>query len=203
MKETSPRAAPKAHAAAPAFGTYNDLLIAVRAENVQKAENFANMEINKITNWAKENSFNEQKSKVMLATRRKRREITEVNIYLNFKPPQHFKSIKYLGITVDNKLSFREHIISTTNKCTTLIHTLAKSVKLNWGLKQEVLNTIYKGAILPLMLYGALVLVRAMEKNCNRTLYSRVQWLMNIKITKVHCTTSNDALCILTGNAPV
>ena len=78
MKETSPRAAPKAHAAAPAFGTYNDLLIAVRAENVQKAENFANMEINKITNWAKENRiiFNEQKSKVMLATRRKRREIT-------------------------------------------------------------------------------------------------------------------------------
>ena len=85
----------------------------------------------------------------------------------------------------------------------TLIHTLAKSAKLNWGLKQEALNTIYKGAILPLMLFGAPVWVRAMEKNCNRTLYSRVQWLMNIKIAKAYCTTSNDALCILTGNAPV
>jgi len=42
-----------------------------------------------------------------------------------------------------------------------------------------------------------------MEKNCNRTLYSRVQRLMNIKIAKAYRTTSNDALCILTGNAPV
>ena len=80
---------------------------------------------------------------------------------------------------------------------------IAKSAKLNWGLKQEALNTICKGAILPIMLYGAPVWVRAMEKNCNRTLYSRVQRLMNIKIDKTIRTTFNDALYILTGNAPV
>ena len=110
-----------------------DLLIAVRAKNVQEAENFANIEIGKITNWAKENkiTFNEQKSKVMLVTRRKGRERTEVNIYLNTKPLEEVKSIKYLGITIDNKMNFREHIISATQKCTTLIHTLEKSAKLN------------------------------------------------------------------------
>jgi len=42
-----------------------------------------------------------------------------------------------------------------------------------------------------------------MEKNCNRTLYSRIQRVMNIKITKAYSTTSNDAVYILTGNAPV
>jgi len=184
----------------------DDLIIAVRAGNVQEAENFANIEMNKITNWARENkiTFNEQKFNVMLATRRKREEITEVNVYLNSnKQLQQAKNIKYLGITTDTKLNFREHIISTTNKCTQLINTLAKSAKLNWGLKQEALNTIHKGAILPLLLYGAPVWVRAMEKNCNRTLYSRVQGVMNIKIAKAYCTTSNDALYILTGNAPV
>jgi len=55
----------------------------------------------------------------MLATRRKRREITEVNIYLYYKPLQQVKNIRYFGITIDNKLRFREHIISTTNKCIT------------------------------------------------------------------------------------
>ena len=53
------------------------------------------------------------------------------------------------------------------------------------------------------MLYGAPVWVRAMEKNCNRTLYSSVQRVMNIKTAKANCTTSNDAFYILTGNAPV
>jgi len=42
----------------------------------------------------------------MLATRRQRKEITEVNVYLNSKPLQQAKSIKYLGITLDTKLNF-------------------------------------------------------------------------------------------------
>ena len=56
----------------------DDLLIAVRAENVQEAENFANIEISTITIWARDNkiTFDEQKSNVMVVTRRKRREKT-------------------------------------------------------------------------------------------------------------------------------
>jgi len=41
----------KKHTKAIAFA--DDLLVAIRAENVQVPENFANIEINKITKWAK------------------------------------------------------------------------------------------------------------------------------------------------------
>ena len=46
----------------------DDLLLAVKAETVREAENYADIEIRKITNWAKENkiTLNEQKSKVMV-----------------------------------------------------------------------------------------------------------------------------------------
>ncbi|GFG35110.1 hypothetical protein Cfor_01406, partial [Coptotermes formosanus] len=66
----------------------NDLLIATRAETMREAENLTNIEISKILNWAKDNKiiFNEQKSKVMVITRRKRRENKDVLIYLNNKP---------------------------------------------------------------------------------------------------------------------
>ena len=42
----------------------DDLLIAVRTENVREAENFANIEVNKISKWAEDNkiTFNEHKS---------------------------------------------------------------------------------------------------------------------------------------------
>ena len=80
---------------------------------------------------------------------------------------------------------------------------ISKIAKLNWGLKQEAPNTIYKGDILPLMLYDAPVWGRTMENYCNRTLYSRVQRLTNIAIAKACRTTYSDALCMLTGNAPV
>jgi hypothetical protein len=145
----------------------DDLLIAVKAGNPKEAENFANIEISKIAKWAADNKikFNEQKSKVMLITRRKRREKTDVTIYLNNSPLEQVNSIKYLGVILDSKLNFRQHLISTSKKSTTLIHTLSRSAKLNWGLQQGALNTIYKGAILPLLTYAAPVWIKAIEKN--------------------------------------
>jgi len=60
----------------------DDLVIMIKADSIRKAENIANVEMNKISVWAKENKirFTEQKSKVMLMTRRKRRERKDLEI---------------------------------------------------------------------------------------------------------------------------
>jgi len=135
----------------------DDLVIMIKAESIREAENIANVELSKISAWAKENKirFNEQKSKVMLMTRRNGKERKELEIYLNNKPLLQVHSLKCLGIIFDNKLTFREHITYMAEKCTKLIYALSKSAKLNWGLKHAALKTIYTGEILPLLLYGA------------------------------------------------
>jgi hypothetical protein len=79
-----------------------------------------------------------------------------------------------------------------------------KTAKLSWGLKHEALDTIYKGAILPLMLCGVPVWIGAMAKKCNKILYNRVQRLMNkITIAKAYRTTTGEALRVLTGITPI
>jgi len=47
-----------------------------RADSIREAENIANVEMDKIATWAENDKtrFNEEKSKVMLMTRRKRKE---------------------------------------------------------------------------------------------------------------------------------
>jgi ribonuclease HI len=65
------------------------------------------------------------------------------------------------------------------------------------------LQTIYKGAVLPLLLYGAPVWAEAMRFEYNRIKYVRVQRLMNIKIAKAFRTTSSEALCVLAGTTPI
>jgi hypothetical protein len=66
-----------------------------------------NLEMRKILEWAKKNKlkFNENKSKVMLMSRRRRREIKETEIYLNSNILTHVNSIKYLGIIFESKLT--------------------------------------------------------------------------------------------------
>jgi len=139
----------------------------------------------------------------MVVTRKKRRENKEVSIRLNNKPLGQVNNIKYLGIILDSKLNFREHFMHITGKRNKLIHALAKSANLSWGLNHEALNTIYKGAILPVMLYGAPIWGGAMGKKFKKILYSSVQRHINIRIAKAYRTYTNEALCILTGTTPI
>jgi hypothetical protein len=53
----------------------DDLIILTRGQTVADAENYMNMELRKIQDWAQNNKlkFNKNKSKVMLMSRRKRK----------------------------------------------------------------------------------------------------------------------------------
>jgi hypothetical protein len=113
-----------------------------KAESVTEAENIMNAELSKISTWARENKlqFNEQKSQVMLLTRRKRKENKEIKIYINNRPLTRVNNMEYLGIIFDHKLTFKEHINYMAEKCTKLIFSLSKSAKLNWGLQHAALK---------------------------------------------------------------
>jgi len=54
----------------------DDLIMATSGGSVKAVENYANVELSKINEWAKNNKtrFNDKKSKVMLVSRRKRKQ---------------------------------------------------------------------------------------------------------------------------------
>jgi hypothetical protein len=60
----------------------DDLIILTREETVAETENYMNMELRKIQDWAQNNKmkFNESKSKAMLMSRRKRKKIGDRNL---------------------------------------------------------------------------------------------------------------------------
>ena len=136
-------------------------------------------------------------------TRRKRKEQKEVALYLNNKLILQVHRLKYLGIIFDRKLTFKEKVNYMANMCTKLIFSLSKAAKLKWGLSYKALKTIYLGGILPLLLYGAPVWIKAMEIDSYKAKIIRVQRLIHIKIAKAYRTISNEALCILTGMTPI
>jgi len=139
----------------------------------------------------------------MLVTRRKRREDNRITLCLHYKPLEQVTQMKYLGIILDQKFRFQEHIKYAAERCAELIHTLSRAAKLSWGIRSEAIATIYKGAILPLLTYGAPVWIEAMKYRHNRQTYIRVQRLINLRMARAYRTTSSEALCILTGMTPI
>jgi Cft2 family RNA processing exonuclease len=112
-----------------------------------EAENYMNIELRKIMEWAKNNKlmFNDNKSCTMLMTRRRRKEKKHIEIYVNNTIIKQENKIKYLGIIFNSKLTFRDHINYIEEKCVKLIFSLSKSAKVAWGLKHQALKTIYSG----------------------------------------------------------
>ena len=111
--------------------------------------------------------------------------------------------MKYLGIILDNKFRFNEHIKYTAESCGKLIHILSRAAKMTWGIKHAAMDTIYKGAILPLLTYVSPVWIEATNHEHNRRKYIRVQCLINISMAKAYRTTSSEALCMLTATTPI
>ena len=183
----------------------DDLLIATRGDSVRAVENYANIELSKIEGWSRRNKikFNDKKSKVMLVTRRKRKEDKDITLYLHSKPLEQVRQMKYLGLILDQKFKFQEHIKYTTERCAKLTHNLSRVARLTWGLRYGAIATIYKGAILPLLSYGAPVWIEAMKHQHNRQKLKRVQRLINLRMARAFRTTSGDALCILTAMKPI
>jgi hypothetical protein len=109
----------------------------------------------------------------MLVSRRKRRELRKKKVYLNNKPLEQVIRMKCLGIIKDHKCSFQKHINYAAEMCTKHIYNLSKMAKLSWGIKRAAIKTIYKGAILPLLTYGAPVWIYAMKYEHSRQKYIR------------------------------
>jgi 4-alpha-glucanotransferase len=182
-----------------------DLPVLTRGKCALDAENYANQDLKKIENWARENKmqFNENKSKVLLVTTKTSRDNRTLNVYLNNKCLEQVSELKYLGIYFDSRLSFDRHIDYIVGKCTPITNMLAKSAKLKWSMGHRALNVIYSGAIEPILTYGAPVWEKALTKQRKLRKYQRVQRMMNIKIAKAFRTLSYEASCVLAGVRPI
>jgi len=104
----------------------DDLIVAINGDSVRAVENYSNAEPSKIILWARNNKviFNEKKYKVMLVSGRKRREQRNITVYVNNKPFEQVTRMKYLGIIIDHKFRFQEHINYVAERCAKRIYNL-------------------------------------------------------------------------------
>jgi len=156
------------------------IAIITEGNTPSEAEVFANSDLAKMEKRAKGNKmeFNETKSKAMLISRKRKNENT--NIYLNNRRLEVMKEMKYLGIYFDSRLTFDKHIQNTDDNSTKLIHMLGRSAKLQWGLGHKSLKIIYKGALIPLLTYGAPVWDEFVVKQRNLRMLQRIQRMINM-----------------------
>ena len=87
-----------------------------------------NIELQNLSNWCVANKLqiNPQKSAVIIVTPRLNAPIPLINLSYNNSLISCYNSYKYLGITIDSKLSFKTHIEKITSKISRSVGILNK-----------------------------------------------------------------------------
>ncbi|XP_067134112.1 uncharacterized protein [Centruroides vittatus] len=182
----------------------DDIMVVCSAGSRLRVEEKCNRTLEKIVNWGKRNKlkFNPDKTNAIAFTKCQieRRQPT---IKMNGKVIRCTTQIKYLGITIDNKLLWTPQIEQIKNKVGNLFQEIAKVAKREWGRSGKALIQIYKGVIIPIVTYGAQVWGKRVNLIHTKRKIISLQRKILLRITGAYSTTSNDALCVMAGLLPL
>lgn len=148
-------------------------------------------------------AFNAAKTVYMLFSRRKLNLLDLPPIHVNSTPINPSSSCIYLGLTIDTKLNWREHV---TKKCTCikrLLFIVNKCCRLTWGISREKLITIYKSIFVPKLLYGCIVWGGASRQKWCIKLLRADQRPLIIAISRSFRTNSTLSALVLANISPL
>jgi len=128
--------------------------------------------LNIIRDWAQDSglTFNPTKTQACIVTNK--RITAKPVLKLNGQQLQITNTFKYLGLTIDKTLTWRQHVMNKMTKVRKLSH-LAKNVIGNkWGLTPDKIIWILTSIIRPITSYGGLVWSHRLK---NTTLQQKLQ----------------------------
>lgn len=191
-----------------AIGYADDITIAVPAsKNLINAGaiNMINFSLGIVARWCRRVhlSVNPDKSfyQVFHKPRVKLPELEPVKLF--GKQINRACEVKYLGITIDEKLNWKAHIKLAAGKCNRTLFATRKLMTKEWGLNGMQMQWIYRQILIPRMLYGCIAWWHALSIKSNLKILSKSHRQALVLMTGAVRTTPTDALEALTNNIEI
>ncbi|CAK1546358.1 unnamed protein product [Leptosia nina] len=181
----------------------DDVVLLFEGENANEIENQANRILKIINSWGNLNklTFAAHKTKAIVFTNKLK--YRDPDIIFNNTKIKLEKEIKILGLTIDRKLTFENHVNNIIKKTTKLHNYVSKAAKVNWGLNPEIIKTIYTAVLEPIILYASPAWGDAANKLSIINKLKQIQRKFAIKIIKAYKTVSYEASLTIAGLLPL
>ena len=147
----------------------DDTVLTNSAPDVYTAHMQLQNDLDNVANWCKGNklSINIKKTKSMLlGTRSMVKKYNRLpRLKINNKPLDYVFQYKYLGIILDNILSFNKHLNNTIR---IVAHKISLLQKIRFYITDKAATCLYKTMVLPYLDYGDIFYIRASAKLLNK-----------------------------------
>ena len=159
--------------------------------------------VEKIMKWCNQNSLeiSTLKTKVIFwSTTRENKH--PKSIKLDGHKIEISKTVKYLGITIDNKLKWNDHIENVVKKSKKALFATKRAIGSKWGISPQQMLWIYKTIIIPIISYGSIVWAMNLTKSQIAKI-TPIQTMAQHMITRCKTSTPKVLLNLLLNMAPI
>ena len=166
-------------------GYADDIVIAVRGTSPTYMARRMQKALTLVQKWCQNQNLkvNPCKTEMVLFARKRN---------LKFKAPSIFgaelhtsSEVKYLGVTLDKKLTWKSHVAKQTQKALVTYWACRRMFGSTWGLKPWVVKWIYTAILEPQLIYASVVWWTSTRRDIHRRTLSKVYRLALLGITGV------------------
>jgi len=177
------------------FGYADDVAIVTRGNFLNTLKERMDIALRIIQNWciAVGLTVNPSKTAAMIFTRKYKPEPIGL-LKLWGKEIAYTSSVKYLGVTLDTKLSWKLHLEDKRKKFYTSMWACRRAMGKTWGIKPSIAMWLYKMVLLPRLMYAAVVWWPRMERVEARNLLKSLQGNYLRAVTGTMRSTPTEAL---------
>jgi hypothetical protein len=184
------------------IGFADDVAVVVVAKQVHEVEEKCGAAVSIIKDWLSRAGLQlaDQKTEAVLMSSRKIPETIQLNMGSTIV--QSARAIKYLGVYLDDRLSFKEHLMHASSRAAELGRSLSRIMLNTRGPKQARRRLLIE-VIKSTMLYGAQVWAKATETKSYRRGLESTYRLGALRVCSGFRTVSDDAALVIAGLIPI
>jgi len=159
--------------------------------------------LNELTAWGKSCNlkFNPQKTVVVHFTRRRVKPNLEIKV--DGVAVKYSDTVKYLGVTLDSKMTWQPHILNKIDKTKKLIYVISSLTREGFGPSPELMRWAYTAVVRPVLTYASVNWGHEIQNLTIRRKLQSLDRLAMLSFAKVHRSTPTQGLEIIYDITPL
>jgi hypothetical protein len=140
------------------MGYADDIVIIVHSKYTHTVRELMQAALNEVVKWTTKEGLRISPQKMVVIPFTNKRNIEGLGpLILLGRQLQLLGGVKYLGVFLDSKLNWNQHLQNVTKKVQTTFAIVRCTCGVRWGLRRSMVHWLYTRVVRPSILYGALV----------------------------------------------
>ena len=181
----------------------DDICMIISSESIGQLEEIAQKVFTKFEEWSAKNKLEFDKNKTEAVLFTNKHKVPKITLKFGGDIIEVKEKVKYLGVILDRKLLWTDHVVSRINSAKQYSTRLLCAAKTTWGLKPFALRKLYKSVVESTILYAVPVWIAALKKKHILRKIKSAQRISMLTISKSFRSAQSEVITAISGVLPI